>query len=314
MRVFKSSLLLAAFLASALVSMAHTSLAAADNEGVIVAVADTGNGAGFQLYSIDPQHLNRPPLQLTHLVFNPNFFFYEPQFSPDGRRIAFLYQSPSEPGPNAYVMNADGSHLRKVTTDNSTVSASFSADGTLLLVGDANTKTLLPAIVSIPADGSGGERVLTDDLFSNSEAFNTPNGRKIIYGTQDGGVVSVAAIMNADGSDKRRLTAVNDQLCPANVSPGGRKVLLNSFCNVDNKNQNIWVMNVDGTDVHQLTNPGPNVTDLAGAYSPDGTKIVFSSTRAGNPNGFDCWVMNANGTGARLIVHTCGLPTWGIKP
>jgi|GEM_PF-3599248 len=304
--------LLSAFLAIAVLSATAVPRATGGNEGVIVGVVDTGNGDGFQLYAINPEHPN-PPVQLTHLAFNPNFFFYSPHFSRDGKRIVFLYQSPSEPGPNVYIMNSDGSHLRKVTTDNSAVSASFSADGNRLLVASAHTKTLLPAIISIVADGDGSQRVLTNDLFSYVDPSTTPNGRKIVYGTQDGGVVSITASMNADGSDKRRLSEAEDQLCPANVSPDGLKVLLNSFCNVDVKNQNIWVMNVDGTGVRQLTNPGPSITDLAGAYSPDGTKIVFSSTRAGNPNGFDCWVMNADGTGAKLLVRTCGLPAWGPK-
>ena len=58
-------------------------------------------------------------------------------------------------------------------------------------------------------------------------------------------------------------------------------------------NADIYVMNVGGTDVVNLTNHEADEYDPA--WSPDGTKIAFVSSRRGD---YDIYVMNADGTDA----------------
>jgi len=56
-------------------------------------------------------------------------------------------------------------------------------------------------------------------------------------------------------------------------------------------NQDIYVMNADGTNPTRLTSDP--ASDRVPAWSPDGTKIAFDSRRDGN---FEIYVMNADGT------------------
>lgn len=65
--------------------------------------------------------------------------------------------------------------------------------------------------------------------------------------------------------------------------------------------QDIWIMNVDGSDVHALTS-----TPEAESYpdfSPDGSQIVFQRNS-------DIWVMNDDGSDARLLQSSGIDPAW----
>ncbi len=90
-------------------------------------------------------------------------------------------------------------------------------------------------------------------------------------------------------------------------SPDGIKIAFTSNRSGFN---NIWVMNSDGTNQHNISNVSHN--DQVPAYSPDGKKIAFCSDRAGNGD-FDIYVMPANG-GTATRITTSSLnevdPTW----
>lgn len=60
----------------------------------------------------------------------------------------------------------------------------------------------------------------------------------------------------------------------------------------DEYNDDIWVMNADGTDRVNLTS-GSSRVDGNPVWSPDGTRIAFVSKRSGNS---DLWVMGADGS------------------
>jgi Tol biopolymer transport system component len=71
-------------------------------------------------------------------------------------------------------------------------------------------------------------------------------------------------------------------------SAGGRIV----FVSDRNGNDEIYVMNADGSNQTRLTNhPG---YDIAPVWSPDGSRIAFVSDRDGN---YEIYVMNADGSG-----------------
>ena len=77
-------------------------------------------------------------------------------------------------------------------------------------------------------------------------------------------------VMNADGSDVRRLTNNDYFDTDPEWSPDGKKIAFSG-------NDGIYVMNTDGSDQVNVSNN--STLDLNPAWSPDGTKIVFSSNR-----------------------------------
>ena len=69
----------------------------------------------------------------------------------------------------------------------------------------------------------------------------------------------------------------------------------------------IYTMNPDGSDVHQLTNLGPDSSAFWESWSPDGKLIVFS--RFSPPDIFlngQLWVMNADGSNQHLLLAEPG--------
>ncbi|HET7189911.1 MAG TPA: protein kinase, partial [Gemmatimonadaceae bacterium] len=74
-------------------------------------------------------------------------------------------------------------------------------------------------------------------------------------------------------------------------------------------NQEIYVMNADGSDQRRLTNDP--ALDITPALSPDGRRIAFTSQRAG---GYDIFVMNADGTDQRQLTHFADLGLGATKP
>jgi Tol biopolymer transport system component len=73
-------------------------------------------------------------------------------------------------------------------------------------------------------------------------------------------------------------------------------------------NEDIWVMNADGSDQHRLTsNPG---RDIYPSWSPDGKEIVFVTGRLAGAN---LWLMNADGSDQRPLtdIGKDTEPSWG---
>jgi Tol biopolymer transport system component len=86
-------------------------------------------------------------------------------------------------------------------------------------------------------------------------------------------------------------------------SPDGRKIAF------DTREQNIFVINPDGSDLEQLTYPAPNFRgSIRPDWSPDGRKIAFVRTLGGGNT--QIWVMNADGSDPVLLMDRANGPDW----
>jgi serine/threonine protein kinase len=93
----------------------------------------------------------------------------------------------------------------------------------------------------------------------------------------------------APDGDARRATQITsgaDQQFGLSWTPDGRIV----YASVASGNQDIWIMNADGTNQKQLT--FDSHIDREASVSPDGRYIVFASNRAGS---FNVWRMDIDG-------------------
>lgn len=206
-------------------------------------------------------------------------------WSPDGSQIA--YASTKEDNRDIYVMQADGSHPVRLTSDPAEdTHPDWSPDGTQIVF--VSKREGLSHVYVMSAAGS----VLTRITDSPEEKWNprwSPDGRKIVYyGAVEPGKDSVY-VMNANGSERRTLGA---GIWPS-WSPDGAKILYG----VD---QDVYEMNADGANPRRLLEDA-----VIARWSPDGARIAFIRVTWRAPEGWpsvsDLFVVQADGSGERRL-------------
>jgi Tol biopolymer transport system component len=111
--------------------------------------------------------------------------------------------------------------------------------------------------------------------------------------------------MEKDGSEVKQVTNLPNMGGRSSWARDGRRL---TFYAGPVGDHNIYVINVDGTGLVQLTSGGDN---LGPSWSPDGNWIAFTSFRDGNN---EIYIIHPDGTGLTRLTNSPTSdwqPRWG---
>jgi TolB protein len=173
-----------------------------------------------------------------------------------------------------FIMNADGSGLQRLTRDPGTEGyAALSPDGKRIAFY-AYDDLVTWSIYAMDIDGENRERLTNREGVRDSAPQWSPDGTQIIFSSEIAGGFEIW-VMNADGSDQRRIEGVSGM--GPKWLPDGGKIL---YCSMEDGETEVYLMDVDGTNQRQLTDNDSH--EWWPAWSPDGARIAFMSDRDGN--------------------------------
>src|SRR5579859_2722199 len=256
----------------------------------------------------------------------------EAYFSHSGRQLIFQRHVGDSGCDQQFVMNVDGTGMRRVSSGKGTTCGYFFDDDRRIFYSTTEhadsacpprpdySKGYVWALYNYDiyvasADGSGARR-LTDNPGYDAEGTLSPDGKTIVFTSLRDGDLDIYT-MGVDGSNLKRLTNTLGYDGGPFFSPDGKQIVYRAWHpqtaadSADYRSliaqnlvrpvrMDLWVMNADGSNQHR-------VTDLGGAsfapyFHPDGKRIIFASNYK-NPRSrnFDLYLVNADGTGLEQI-------------
>jgi len=258
----------------------------------------------------------------------------EAYFSRDGRRLIFQSTRDGRPCDQQFVMNVDGSGVRRVSTGvgKTTCGYFFDADHRIFFASTHAADSACPPkpdpskgyvwgldpydIYTANDDGSNLRRLTNYGVYT-AEGTLSPDGQTIVFTSLKDGDLDIYT-MRIDGSELKRLTFQPGYDGGPFFSPDGKKIVYRAWHPTDTALVNyrallsqrlvrpnrmeLWVMNADGSDQHQITNLGG--ANFAPYFTPDGRRIIFSSNYK-NPRSrnFELYLVNADGSGLEQVTN-----------
>jgi Tol biopolymer transport system component len=231
----------------------------------------------------------------------PQVSYWDPAWSPDGAKIAYVERG-DVPG-DLYVMNADGSNVRKLTSsaypgpNYGAREPSWSPDGKTIAFAYGEY-----GIATVGDDGTSLRKISR----SGDQPAWSPGGRKIAFSDGDESSGNSIYVMRPDGSH-RQLVAKPDaehSYNGASWSRDGQRIAFSVGSAPDVGARTTWlgvVSQLRGRVARYAVGSWPSSPD----WSRDGRRIVFAS---GYGNAPSLAILTLRTRGVRL------LPVKGFRP
>jgi Tol biopolymer transport system component len=275
--------------------------------------------------------------QLTHGGQNA-----EAYWSPDGKRIIFQSTRDKLQCDQIFIMNADGSDQRMVSTGKGrTTCGYFLPDNRHFVYASTHERgeacppspdrskgyvwAVYPSYdIYLAADDGKIVQKLTDAPGYDAEATINWKTKKIVYTSMASGDLDLWT-MNLDGSGKKQVTRDTGYDGGAFFSRDGKRLIwranhpageaLDRYKSLLKDNlttpmkMEIFIAYGGGNNPRQLTKFG--CASFAPSFTPDGKKIIFASNKhACDGRKFELFLMNTDGTGVEQITNFGGFASF----
>jgi Tol biopolymer transport system component len=240
---------------------------------------------------------------------------FEPSVSADGSRIVFSVDS--QAAAEIWIINADGSGARQLTSDNLLDQApAISPDGSRVVWNQHSPAGMFTDrdLWTMGSDGSG-QQLFYDGANEERSSQFTPDGQTVVMGSETGDYDIRKVSASLAGAPYTTSTGVADDdeelAYEPSVSPDGSRV---AYMRVPTSAPfspfDIYDVSIEGGTPVPLFDTA--ASERAPSYSPDGTKIVFSADEV-------AMIGNADGSGEPqpLDVGNALFPgafEWAAKP
>lgn len=267
----------------------------------------------------------------------------EAYWSPDGKRLIFQSTRDEHKCDQIYIMNADGSAVRMVSTGKGvTTCGYFLPDGKHIVYASTHESdaacparpdrskgyvwAVYPSYEIYTADDRGHElKKLTAQLGYDAEATVNWKTGKIVYTSKSSGDLDLWS-MNPDGSGKKQLTTSEGYDGGAFFSPDGSKMVWRAHHPGDGAalgryrellaqdltapmKMELFVANSDGSGARQITNFG--CASFAPQFTPDGKRIIFASNKhACDGRGFELFLVDLDGSNLEQVTEFGGFTSF----
>jgi Tol biopolymer transport system component len=236
-------------------------------------------------------------------VGSPDKFNYV-YLSPDGKKIVY-----SLADANGYyfwigIMNSDGSGKRTLTvTDEFDLYPQFTPDGSQIIYQSLTARGYVD-IFLMNADGTNPQNLTNQNGNNYFEPTVSPDGKTIAVSFCNASACGLAT-MNIDGSGVQVIQtceAYTQFLGESVFSADGTKIFFSYILGpYYPDNSNIYVVNVDGTNLTQLTNSSYDWCPMV-----VGDKVLFVSTRDSQTHDVpdnEIYDMNPDGSGITRLTN-----------
>jgi len=209
-------------------------------------------------------------------------FLVDPEFSPDGKQIAF-HASTALALSDLYLATSEGENIRRLTTIGGQPEGIAWTPDNQDIVFARSSPEVRRSLWVVSADGGDPRALAAGD--DPTEPAISPEG-DLAFTKRTSNYDLRLVPLEAEGERAKRFLSSTQFDGNPQFSPNGRNI---SFSSGRGGGTDTWIANTDGSFPRRLTNDG-----LAGSprWSPDGKTIALDSTTGGNA---DIYLVEAEG-------------------